>query len=141
MIWRVGFKLVVSQKKKKNFFLKFPPPHQVIMSREHELINACWPAPADGRLRPQAARCTDRVHGPGTALSGDPRGQRLSFAFSPTTRVHASSESRKKIEWTPGAGAPPCDPPPDARLFQSDDACRSAPACSRATLRRPLSFR
>ena len=52
------------------------------MSREHELINACWPAPADGRLRPQAARCTDRVHGPGTALSGDPRGQRLSFAFS-----------------------------------------------------------
>ena len=112
MIWRVGFKLVVSQKKKKTFFLKFPPPHQVIMSREHELINACWPAPADGRLRPQAARYTDRVHGPGTALSGDPRGQRLSFAFSPTSRVHASSESREKIEWTPGAGAPRVTPRP-----------------------------
>ena len=41
---------------------------------------------------------------------------------------------RKKIGWTPGTGAPRATPrPPDARLFQSDDACSSAPACSRAT--------
>ena len=32
-----------------------------------------------------------------------------------------------------GRRGAPVRPPPDARLFQSDDACRSAPACSRAT--------
>ena len=40
----------------------------------------------------------------------------------------------KKIGWTPGARAPPCDPPPDAGLpFPIDVCCRSAPACSCAT--------
>jgi hypothetical protein len=46
-------------KKKTFLFLKFPPPHQV-MSWEHE-TNQCCCSP---ELRPQAARCTDRVQEP-----------------------------------------------------------------------------